>query len=232
MTRVEPEVTSGVMREAQLEDPSMAWVIRARENGTSRPDWETVSDKSVAAKTYWSHWDQLQVKNAVLCFKWESDEGKKTQWKTVIPKSQRKAVVEELHGGKMSGHLGFKRTFARVRSLYYWSGMRADVRSYIRECERCAKRKSPPKKNRATLQQRRIGFPMERVALDIIGPLPETEAGNRWILVVGDYFTKWTEAYPLVDTRAETVAETLVTEFICRFGVPAELHSDQGRNFE
>ena len=110
--------------------------------------------------------------------------------------------------------------------------MRADVRSSIRKCERCAKRKSPPRRSRAPLQQIQVGFPLERVALDIIGPLPETKDGNRWILVVGDYFTKWIEAYPLVDTTAESVAKKLVTEFICRLGVPSELHSDQGRNFE
>ena len=73
---------------------------------------------------------------------------------------------------------------------------------------------------------------MQRVTLDILGPLPETERGNKYILVIGDYFSKWVEAYPVPDEKAETVAQKLVTEFACRFGVPLELHSDQGRNFE
>ena len=77
MTRVESEVTSTVTRKAQ----SMAWVIRARENESGRPDWEALSDRPIAVKTYWSHWDQLQVENEVLCFKWESDGGRKIQWK-------------------------------------------------------------------------------------------------------------------------------------------------------
>ncbi|ROT68742.1 hypothetical protein C7M84_013108 [Penaeus vannamei] len=47
-----------------------------------------------------------------------------------------------------------------------------------------------------------------------------------------DYFTKWPEAYALPDHEAETVAEALVNNFITRFGVPCELHSDQGREFE
>ncbi|XP_038068625.1 uncharacterized protein K02A2.6-like [Patiria miniata] len=51
-------------------------------------------------------------------------------------------------------------------------------------------------------------------------------------MVVGDYCTKWMEAFPLPDATAVTVAHTLVTEFVCRFGVPQELHSDQGTNFE
>ena len=73
---------------------------------------------------------------------------------------------------------------------------------------------------------------MERLAIDIVGPLPETEAGNRYIMVVGDYFSKWMEAYPIPNQTAETVAERFVHEFVCRFGVPVELHSDQGKNFE
>lgn len=37
---------------------------------------------------------------------------------------------------------------------------------------------------------------MERVALDIMGPLPLSDKGNRYLLVIEDYFTKWTEAVP------------------------------------
>ena len=68
--------------------------------------------------------------------------------------------------------------------------------------------------------------------MDILGPLPTTVRGNKYVLVVGDYFTKWTEAYPMPDSEATTVARLLVNEFICRFGVPEQLLTDQGRNFE
>ena len=73
---------------------------------------------------------------------------------------------------------------------------------------------------------------MELVAIDILGPLPQSEAGNIYILVVGDYFTKWMEAYPIPNQEAETVAKKLVDEFICRFSIPKQLHSDQGCQFE
>ena len=68
--------------------------------------------------------------------------------------------------------------------------------------------------------------------MDILGPLPLTENGNKYILVIGDYFTKWKEAYPMKNMEATTVARILVHEFICRFGIPEHLHTDQGRNFE
>ncbi|PIK38531.1 hypothetical protein BSL78_24624 [Apostichopus japonicus] len=68
--------------------------------------------------------------------------------------------------------------------------------------------------------------------MDILGPLPKSSGGNRYVLIVSDYFTKWTEAYAMANMEAETVATLLVEEFICRFGVPEELHTDQGRQFE
>ncbi|KAI3352053.1 hypothetical protein L3Q82_020864 [Scortum barcoo] len=61
---------------------------------------------------------------------------------------------------------------------------------------------------------------MERVAVDILGPFPATERGNRYILVAMDYFTKWPEAYAVPDQSAATTAEHLVNEMFCRFGVP------------
>ena len=77
-----------------------------------------------------------------------------------------------------------------------------------------------------------IGAPMERVALDILGPLPISTMGNKYILVIGDYFSKWTEGYAIADQESPTVARVVVEEFVARFSVPRQIHSDQGRNFE
>ncbi|PIK55613.1 hypothetical protein BSL78_07465 [Apostichopus japonicus] len=68
--------------------------------------------------------------------------------------------------------------------------------------------------------------------MDILGPLPVTDTGNRYILCVADYFTKWTEAYAIPNQEAVTVARVFVEQFVLRFGVPLQLHTDQGRNFE
>jgi hypothetical protein len=77
-----------------------------------------------------------------------------------------------------------------------------------------------------------VGAPFERIVIDIAGPFPRIDQENRYLLIAMDYFTKWPEAYAIPSQEASTVAEALVTNFFCRFGVPRELHSDQGRNFE
>ncbi|GBM42710.1 Retrovirus-related Pol polyprotein from transposon 412 [Araneus ventricosus] len=67
--------------------------------------------------------------------------------------------------------------------------------------------------------------------LDILGPFPVTTKGNRYVLVLMDYFTKWPEAILIPDQEASTVAEEFVRSWISCYGVPMILHSDQGRNF-
>ena len=73
---------------------------------------------------------------------------------------------------------------------------------------------------------------MERWAMDVAGPFPTTSRGNRYVLMIGDYFTKWLEAFSLPDQQAKTIADVLSKEVISRYGAFRELHSDQGRNFE
>ena len=79
-----------------------------------------------------------------------------------------------------------------------------------------------------TRQKARLGkygvrSPLERVAIDVMGPLVRSTKGNRYLLVVMDYFSKWPGAYALPNQEAKTVATVIVNEFVCRFGVPLEL---------
>ena len=70
------------------------------------------------------------------------------------------------------------------------------------------------------------------MAVDLVGPFPESDSGNSYIMVVADYFSRWMEAFPIPNQEASTVAEKLVDEIFLRFSAPEQLHSDQGRQFE
>ena len=151
---------------------------------------------------------------------------------TVIPDALRTEVLADLHEGTAGGHLGADKTLARLRERFYWPGHFNDVREWCQRCAACPSRKSPAPTARAPLQSIVTGRPLQLVATDIVGPLPESPAGNLYILVVADYFTRYVEAYPIPNQEATTVARKLVDEFFLRFSPPEQLHSDQGRNFE
>ena len=90
----------------------------------------------------------------------------------------------------------------------------------------------PPRRHRASLGTVLAAYSFQVIALDILGPLPTTKIGSKYVLVIGDYSSKWTEAYPIIDMEAKTVAKVLIDKLICQFGTPEQMHTDQGRNLE
>ena len=66
--------------------------------------------------------------------------------------------------------------------------------------------------------------------MDIVGALPRSRAGHKYILVVCDYATCYPEAIPMKTIDAERVAEELVKIF-SRVGIHHEILTDQGSNF-
>ena len=77
-----------------------------------------------------------------------------------------------------------------------------------------------------------VGHWWDRVAMDILDVSVAMEKGNRYVLVIVDCFSRWTEACPLPNKMAVDVADTFFHLIICCFGMPAVIHSDQGRKFE
>jgi len=90
--------------------------------------------------------------------------------------------------------------------------------------------KSPQQPGRAPLVSSCPGYPFETIALDIMGPLPTMESGNKYILLVGDYFSKWKEAFLIPNQEAKTIAEKLVNEVISRYEAPEHIHSNQSKS--
>ena len=174
----------------------------------------------------------MQLENGVLYSRWETDDGHGRQLQLVLPRSMVSEVLSALHDAPSAGQLGVGKTLERVRERFYWYGQRHDVKDWCQQCKKCSRRKSPQQPERAPLVSGCPGHSFERIALDIMGPLPITESGPKYILVVGDQFTKWTELFPLPNQEAKTVAEKLVDEVISRFGAPERINTDQGRNFE
>lgn len=219
-------------RQALNEDNDLKPIIDWKKRGESKPKWQEVAPFSSATKSYWAQWESLVLKDDLLYRKWEKPSGKDYQLQLVVPHMLVKKVLRELHDGVSGGHLGIRRTLVKIRERFYWLHLREDVEEWCRKCTKCAAVKGPHTRSRGKLRLYNVGVPWERIAVDVAGPFPVTEDGNKYFMVVMDYFTKWPEVFAIPNQEATTVAEKLVNEVVCRFGVPLEIHSDQGRNFE
>ena len=189
-----------------------------------------VALSSEATKYYWSLREHLLCDKGVLRYQWEESSG--PIYKLIVPKILQEEILRLCHDTKSAGHFGVEYTTARIRRSFHWYKLRRDVSLYVLTCSQCSTSKKAPRRAKAAMKLYHAGMHLERVHIDVTGPFVESRRGNKLILVLIDQFTKWFECYAIPDQTAEVVCRELVNNFICRFGIPRFLHSDQGRNFE
>ena len=232
----EEEFDRGKMREYQLSDPVLKKVHKWKESD-KKPEWCEIADQGAEAKYFWHRCELLEIRDGVLFRKWVNLNGKENKYLLIVPKFLHRIILSQLHDGVTGAHLGIAETLFKIRERFYWYGLKSDVESWCACCEICGSRKGAYKSGKAPMKQYNVGLPMERIAIDFMGPFNRTipqngNAPKRYLMVIGDYFTKWTEAIPLENLEAKTVARALIDNFISRFGVPLFTHTDQGTSFE
>ena len=134
------------------------------------------------------------------------------------------------HSIPIAGHLSHDKTTSCVLPRFYWPTLFRDVARFCQSCEACQK-VAPTCPWPAPLKPLPImEEPFKRIAMDIIGPLPKSRSGKRFVLVICDYVTRYPEAVALKSIDAGTIAEELMKVF-ARVGIPEEVLTDQGTNF-
>ena len=144
---------------------------------------------------------------------------------------ERQDMISRFHDSLFAGHLGVSWTVYCLQNRVYWPGLRHDVRSYLASCTVCLACKSPCPR-RAPMGHVDVGYRWDRVAMDLLDMYVTTAKDNRYVLVMVDCFSRWTETCPLSDKTALAVADAFFQHIVCRFGMPMVIHSDQGREFE
>jgi len=148
--------------------------------------------------------------------------------KKIIHQNETKfKLIESAHA---VDHEGAYKKYHRLKPNYYWKGMNKDIHLFIKCCPKCQMYKPQKQNNNAENIPTKPGLLFVKVGLDLIGPLPKTRKGNRYIIVLVDYFTKWVEAEPLKQTSSDKVIRFLKNVF-ARHGVPELLIADNGPQF-
>lgn len=140
-------------------------------------------------------------------------------------------IIKLHHDSAIGAHFGVNKTVAKIRQYYDWHGMVTDIRAYIKACPICQKNKSQGATRAPMVIVSTAKHSFEKIAIDLVGPLPVTDRYNRYVLTVQDSLTKWIMAIPLPNQESDTVARALVEKVFLIFGSPEGLLSDQGANF-
>ena len=147
----------------------------------------------------------------------------------ILKEDEVDSVIFMTHNHETGAHFGVETTYDKIARRYYWKGMYKDIKNYIKYCDACQRRGQ--KGGKGNLYPIKVGEPFERIGIDFVGPLERTKEGNKYILVVTDYLTKWPEARAMKEATAKNVVEFIYKEIICRHGCPRVILSDRGTHF-
>jgi len=220
-----PELTDDDIAQLQAEDTELGDAYRVLHDGLD-PTPDEIRAMPLESRFLLSQRPEIALLDGVIVRQ------RNDMTKLVVPTTLRRRLFELTHAGPLAAHLGARKTALQLQRHYYWRGMTGDVRRWCRQCQPCATSKGAPLRPHGQLEKIIAGAPLDLVTVDLLSGLPTAVDGSKHLLVAVDVFTKWTEAFALPDQEASTCVTALYNGFFARMGLPRQLHSDQGRQFE
>ncbi|GJS36547.1 reverse transcriptase domain-containing protein [Tanacetum coccineum] len=153
-------------------------------------------------------------------------------WIRCVGPLQANYVLREIHEGSCSIYAGTRSVMAKaLRIGYYWPTMHKDARALIRACGDCQVHKPIPRNPQQKLTPIMSPWPFYKWGINIAGPFSEGPGKVKFLIVAIDYFTKWIEAKLVATITGNQIKKFVWENIVCRFGLPGEIISDNGRQF-
>ena len=213
------QATDPVLREVR------EWVVKGQP-----PDKLVVRGLSKASQQYARNFESLTLaQDGVLVMKVETIFGTRTR--VLVPDNLKESVFKMSHDHRSAGHFGVTATIARMKRDWWYPDLANEVNNRVGVCHHCLAKIVREKVKAGIHVPQRNGYPMQSLYIDLVGPLPQSGRGNRYILSVEDGFSRFIQLFPLPSKHAAGVAKVLVNEVIKTFGCPMRIHSDNGQEF-
>jgi len=140
-------------------------------------------------------------------------------------------IISDAHSGILGGHYSVEKTLQKIRQKYNWPNITIDVKEFISKCETCQLNKPGTQKPYLYSTPDIPHAPNEKISIDIMGPFEITNKGNRYILVIQDYLTRYILVEPLIDKSTASIIRALWYSWLRYFGKPKEFLSDNALEF-
>ena len=147
----------------------------------------------------------------------------------LVPRKWYEYVMRLAH--EQSAHMAADNTTKRAQQHFYFPNMFIIAQEVVRNCDACNLKKKEKHPQRHTLHSRQVGYPLELISIDFVGPFQLSARRNRYLLTIRDEFTKWPEAYAVADSTSETVVRILSERYFPTYGLPQRIVSDNGPHF-
>ena len=221
-------VVEGDLAQRQDEDQELLLIKEWVRTGTWPPPNE-LKKMSRDIRSYASLRPALALEDGDLLVKRCPPNVQGRERQICVPQQLQAPLMLQCH--EAAGHRGGENTHEQFARRFYFPGAAAEAAVAVKLCVTCQRNKPRPHGQTHTHGSDAVGFPFQKWSLDFVGPLPTSDAGNSYILTAKDCFTRWVEAFPTRNMTAATVARILEKDVFSRYGIPEQIHTDQGTQF-
>ena len=149
----------------------------------------------------------------------------------IIPPRLRYPILQYFHKSLCTLHQGVSRMHLLMKHRVYWKGIFNDITEYVANCKNCQLGKATPNKKEGLMQLFPVNNPFEIVHMDIVGPLPVTKSGNRYVLTMMDRYSRLVKLIALPVCDASAIATAFRNHWLLEYGIPDHVLTDRGSYF-
>ncbi len=156
----------------------------------------------------------------------------KVSWlKEINPPTNKIETIQKFHTHQLLGHTGIQRCYRTLlENNFYWIGMKQSISDFIRGCPNCQKiKRTQVQKPEMTITDT-ASQPLDKIAIDFMGPYPKTRQGNTYILTIQDNLSKFLYCRAVSERTSRSSTQSLI-DFMMTYGIPKQILSDNGQEF-